>query len=211
MKLRAFGPFILVMAAAAGPARAAPCVSATFDKPLPNAVDVVTRRADVPSPQFPGLWQEGRLDGLFYALFANGEALVRSGRRTSDWQVKVACPTGTADCTITAEGDPPQQARDIADVLGRCLQGVALAPPPPPAPTPEQRPACGLATVPEGTPVAVLQSLLIASGTDPGPVDGILGTQTQDALAQTLGDAASSLTITDAIAALDRLLCDPSQ
>ena len=186
--------------------QAEPCVSATFDKPLEGASSVITRQVDVPSPQFPGLWQEGILNGYFYAIYANGEAEVKAARSAQDWTLKVSCQSAEDGCERSQTGTPPEDAIATLEVLQQCLGGAVV---PAPAPAPEEPPApCGLQTVPQGSAVEVLQNLLVAAGTDPGPVDGIIGSKTLDALAEVLGASSRSLEVREAVTALDGFLCD---
>lgn len=209
MKGRALALALLLGGAQA--AGAAPCVSPTFDTPLAGAQNVVTRQVDVPSPQFPGLWQEGTLDGFFYTLYANGEGVLRAGPGAGEWELRVLCAPDAATCTRAQTGTPPDAAQPVASVLGQCLLGEVAAAPAPEViatPAPEEAAApCGVAAVPEGTPIAILQSLLAAAGSDPGPVDGLMGGKTRDALLQVLGEEAATLDTDAAIAALDTLLC----
>lgn len=191
-----------------GSAVAEPCVSATFDTPLTGAVDVVTRYADVPSPQFPGLWQEGMLEGYFYTLYANGEGLLQSSRNAPSWEVKVTCTAEAGECSIKADGTPPENAQRLADVIAQCLQGRPTTEVAAPAPEPEEKAPCGVATVEAGPEGMVLQRLLVAAGTDPGPVDGFVGNGTRTALAEVLGASSRGLAIPDAIAALDKFMCE---
>lgn len=191
-------------------AQAEPCVSATFDKPLEGASGVITRQVDVPSPQFPGLWQEGILNGYFYAIYANGEAEVKAARSAQDWALKVSCSAAQDDCDRSQTGTPPEDAKATLQILQQCLAGVvAPSPASAPDPAPEEPPTpCGLQTVPQGSDVEVLQNLLVAAGKDPGPVDGIIGAKTLNALAEVLGASARSLGVQEAAAALDVFLCD---
>jgi len=195
----------------AGLALAEPCVSATFDTPLAGATGVVTRQVDVPSPQFPGLWQEGQLNGFFYALYANGEAVVSGQTDTPVWAIVVNCNVSTEDCALATDGAPPEGAQAVATVLAHCLRGTSVTDPveaeikPDPAPAP--KPPCGLAQVPAGRPVATLQNLLAAAGVDPGPLDGLMGGKTRAATVDALGRGLDQIGIEQAIADLDALLC----
>lgn len=205
MRLRALS-IALTLFTSGQMASAEPCVSTTFDTPVPGAVNVVTRQVDVPSPQFPGLWQEGYLDGYFYTLYANGEGALRSSRSAPEWEVKIICSSQSEGCELSADGAPSDDAQRVALILQQCLLGEKA----PPETQPEEVPAtpCGVAAVPEGTPVAVLQSLLVAAGADPGPVDGFIGGKTLNALAEVLGPSANGLSVPDAVTAMDQLLCD---
>lgn len=188
-----------------------PCVGAAFDKAFPGATEVLTRQVDVPSPQFPGIWQEGKVEGYSYALFANGEGVLKGQGRPPDWELNIICGATGTECEITQLGNPPPAAPDLATRLGYCLQGVAevkepaVTPAPPVAP--EQPSPCGVAIVPEGSQISVLQHLLVAAGADPGPVDGFWGDKTKTALISVLGTDARDLAVAEAIVAVDKLLC----
>lgn len=241
-----------------GQAVAEPCVGAAFDRQFPGATGVQTRHADVPSPRFPGLWQEGRINGDRYVLYANGEASLQDGAAEPEWSIFVQCDLEAATCTETVDGSPPEAALQLAEVLGQCFvnpdrvtmaevvppappliapqtDGWALAPtggtpivePTDPDPTPASNPAtgpapepgpdpdpaavqCGLAAVSGEDDGTTLQLLLVEAGADPGPIDGLPGRKTRQALAQVLGPDASELGVQAAIDALDEFLCRPS-
>jgi len=198
-------------------AAAEPCVGPAFDRPFPGATEVVSRYADVPSANFPGLWQEGRINGLAYALYANGEALLQDSATNPAWSISVTCQDGAERCAQVTTGQPPAAAGGVAAALAECLTGPVLtgpdapaapqppAAPPPPAPVAAQ--PCGLAKLPPDAPVITLQRLLVEAGADPGPINGRPGKQTGKALLQVLGRAARTLTVEQAIAALDAQLC----
>jgi hypothetical protein len=142
----------------AGVAAAAPCVSEAFDQPMPGATSVVTRRADVPSPQFPGLWQEGVFGGYFYALFANGEGALQAAPDSPEWVITFVCDEFAKTCERVQEGgEPPPDTAALVDRLERCFispetAGEPIAPPAPPpvveAPITEVAP---VAPVPEAS------------------------------------------------------------
>lgn len=163
--MRRIGPLAGVCLAgcvAAAPAAAAtPCVGTGFDHPFPGATGVVTRFADVPSPQFPGLWQEGTINGHGYRMYANGEASVQEAGPEPGWAVFLRCDLPGKSCTTTTEGTPPDAAIAIAGVMERCFiapetvyaplpapaepalvapptEGWALAPTPSPEPEPPE-------------------------------------------------------------------------
>ncbi|WP_163850800.1 peptidoglycan-binding domain-containing protein [Pseudooceanicola aestuarii] len=120
------GPAFPALTLAAGlligvQAQAAPCVGANFQRPLPGATGVETRFVDVPSPRFPGLWQEGRIEGHPYVIYANGEASLQEGRAEPRWSIFVLCDLDAGSCTQTAEGSPPAPAVTIATMLGQCF------------------------------------------------------------------------------------------
>lgn len=213
------------------------CVSDTFDRPLPGAVDIEVRHADVPSPRFPGVWQEGWIDGFFYRIWSNKEAVLQSNRKSPFWSISVLCEGGTTACQQTIEGIPSSAALETAGSLGKCLSDagftgaedpVTAAPPTsevstetPPQPTeaatasaettpaePAAKPPCGLAVLPEGSPGLTLQRLLVEAGGDPGQLDGLVGPKTTTALLDVLGPSASALDQAAAISALDAYLCE---
>lgn len=191
---------------------AEPCVTATFDRPVPGASDVVTRQVDVPSPQFPGLWQEGNLDGFFYALYANGEGLLQPSRTSETWQISIRCDDSAARCDLDEVGDPSPEAVKTAQFLGECLlqsdptDAVVVEATTETEPSPEALP-CGLEAIPTGGIGITLQRLINAAGGDPGPIDGFPGELTRTALVGILGDEALSMDDATAVAALDALLC----
>lgn len=209
-------------------AHAETCVSATLDRPFPGASEVETRYADIPSPRFPGIWQEGRINGYFYRIWSNEEAVLQPGPRDPAWTISVICDTPDAPCREDREGTPPPEASDIAKALALCLTDLgfagdtgASAPEPTPAPTaeapatetgepPNQAPdpgPCGLAKVENGPSGLTLQRLLVEAGADPGPLDGLPGELTRRALVEVIGASAEGLTEAEAITALDRALC----
>lgn len=68
---------------------------------------------------------------------------------------------------------------------------------------------CGLSAVDGGSsPVMTLQRLLQEGDFGPGPADGMMGPMTRQALVRALGAEAAGLDVAQAIAALDRLLCE---
>lgn len=205
-------------------AAAQSCVSPTFDTPLEGAVDVVTRHVDVPSVRFPNLWQEGVLNEYFYAIYADGEGVVKSSASAREWKIDITCQPDQPDCAFTTEGAPPQEATGVASVIAACLKGEW---PPEPEPEPEPEPVeveqveaeapqpqaeplapCGLATLGDESEGRLLQQLLIIAGADPGPIDGFVGNDTRTALREVLGVSSVTLGTGDAITALDKLLCE---
>lgn len=245
----------------AGQAVAEPCVGAAFQRPFPGATGAQTRHVDVPSPRFPGLWQEGWINGNRYVLYANGEASLQDGAAESTWSIFVQCDLEAGTCTETIDGAPPDAARQVAGLLGKCIvdpdqvkvpeveppapplvapetDGWALAPTaetpvvepnepdpepeldpqpePEPVPDPEPKPEiaaapCGLAAVSGEDYGTTLQLLLVEAGADPGPIDGLPGRKTREALAQVLGADAGELAVRAAIDALDEFLCRPPE
>lgn len=110
---------LLVGVLQALPAAAAPCVGAAYDVPLAGAVDVVMRYADVPSAQFPGIWQEGLIGGDFYQIFSNRVAILRADRLSQDWSITVDCQQ--RPCLLTVTGIPPDAAKATSIQLEQCL------------------------------------------------------------------------------------------
>lgn len=119
--LALLGCGVLVSSLGVVEATAAPCVGAGYDKPFPGATDVETRFADVPSPRFPGLWQEGRISGYAYRIYANGEATIEPPGEDPAWVISVLCAPGAENCSETVEGAPPQAARRLSVQMGRCF------------------------------------------------------------------------------------------
>lgn len=198
---------------------AEPCVTETFDRPVPGATNVVTRHVDVPSPQFPGLWQEGEIEGYFYAIYANGEGSVQPSRTLPEWSITFSCDVITETCTRARQGGlPPAGADRVTDILEQCFfprkaaQEQSLRPPGVEEPAVEPAPpTCGAVALPQGEPGITLQRLLVLVGADPGPIDGYPGQRTRDAMVQILGLQSTNMSIVDAINALNTLLCEPSK
>jgi hypothetical protein len=83
---------------------------------------VVTRHVDIPSPQFPGLWQEGVIGGYFYTLFANGEGVLQAAPYEPGWAINIICNETAKTCERMPEGLPaPADALAIVDLLERCF------------------------------------------------------------------------------------------
>ncbi|WP_375279826.1 peptidoglycan-binding protein [Pseudooctadecabacter sp.] len=215
---------------------AEPCVTATFDRPLDGATDVVSHVSDVPSVRFPAFWQEGVFDGVRYKITAASEGVVRPLNFVDDWEVSFVCDQATGTCDFDENRAPPEQAVAAAKVIGQCLLGLDLTPDPAPVevtveaaepditpptepdatvPTPTPEPAaaapCGSAAVDEATEIATLQRLLLLAGQDPGPVDGFLGPKSFAAMGAFVDDPGWNTPISDVIAILDAQLCDAPQ
>ncbi|MGO4906917.1 hypothetical protein ACEN2J_01150 [Pseudorhodobacter sp. W20_MBD10_FR17] len=108
--------------AQAASATAEPCVTETFAVPLPGAVNTVTQQADVPSSQFPGLWQKGVIDGYYYTMFANGEAVLQNAPDAPDWVLTTTCDAAEQICARIAEGNPaPANTAAILDRIEDCF------------------------------------------------------------------------------------------
>lgn len=103
------------------------CVSDTFDRPLPDATTVETRHADVPSPRFPGIWQEGQVDGFFYRIWSNEVAVLQSNRRSPLWTISVTCDGTDKACSQTVDGVPTPEALQTAGRLGKCLTDASFS------------------------------------------------------------------------------------
>lgn len=216
--MRGRAALVLLAAVTSGHAvHAEPCVGVGYDRALPGAQDVVSRMVDVPSAQFPAFWQEGLIGGYFYRIFADGTGVLRAADDDM-WRIDMSCG---AACAIDMEGTPPEDALRIAGVLGECLIGesidaadfaeaqVEISDPATVSTPPAQpvAPPCGRAAIEATSPVDLLQQLLIAAGEDPGPVDGIWGPRTRQALLRQIGDSGADLSIPTAIDTLDSILC----
>ena len=117
---------VLLILALAWPtwSAAAPCVGPALDRPLPGAQDVRQVSADVPTARFPGLWQQGRVDGLVYRIFGDGTAVLSDDPGAPRWQIRVDCAEPT--CRTAVTGAPDAGADRVAAALGRCLTGQAV-------------------------------------------------------------------------------------
>lgn len=120
-------------------------VGEALDIPFPSAQSVETHRIDVPSAIFPGIYQEGTIDGYLYRIYANGEAVLSEAHGVSQWTITVACPDGS--CSQTTSGPPPVTTQNVVEMIQRCLlnEEVLLVDPPleedqPPATTVDQTP-----------------------------------------------------------------------
>ena len=118
---------LLAVAASASAASSAPCVGDSFDLPLPGADGVVIKYADVPSAQFPGIWQEGIILGYSYRLFANGEGELKLPGEFSNWSISFNCNGADGQCSFTGDLQAPERAKEISAVLGRCLLGQKIS------------------------------------------------------------------------------------
>ena len=209
-------------------ASAQPCVTATFDRPIPGATSVITRQVDIPSSQFPGLWQEGLIEGFFYAIYANGDGSIRPRPTPQDWYIDIKCDATDQSCSRKIEGSPPTGAIRVTNLLEKCLLRPKANSTVPltrasaessiqqyTAESIEQDITaqlapqfnCGLAGISDESTGIVLQKLLVIAGANPGPIDGYRGTMTNSALTQILGESSQYQSIADAIIALDRFIC----
>jgi len=123
--------FLLAVGGLATTASAATCVSNTFDRPFPGATEVETRHADVPSSRFPGLWQQGHIDGFVYRIWSNEDAVLQSGGAAPTWTILVTCGGSETECRQTVDGAPPAAALTVADELALCLSDPDYAGRPP--------------------------------------------------------------------------------
>jgi hypothetical protein len=194
---------------------ATPCVGDSFDQPIPGATDVVIRHSDIPSSQFPGLWQEGRIEGLSYRLFANGDGDIRSdNRETREWQIAFVCSGETEGCVETIDGRPPEAAASISASLQSCFLGEELVVPDIPELEPEVAQdtklatSCDIALLPDDSDEVSVQKLLTIAGADPGPADGLIGPQTLDAFAEVTGESVETFDLSSATLTLVTLICD---
>lgn len=169
MRQRARALFLAGLAALsiAAPVHATSCLGPALEIPFPTAQGVETRRADVPAPRFPGVWQDGVVQGFAYRMFANGDATLAPMSSQATWQVIVQCDLPQAKCTQAVDGTPPEEALRVAELLKQCFldPGKVTAeavrpppppplPPPPPPPEPEApvtQPSEDAAAAPEAT------------------------------------------------------------
>ncbi|WOI57432.1 hypothetical protein [Palleronia sp. LCG004] len=114
------------LALAATGAGAEPCVGASYDTPLPGAVEVERMYADVPSPTYPGLWQEGRVAGYVYRIFSNLSATLSDRGENPDWAIDLRCGGDPLACTRNAIGAVPERAEPVADEIAACLRGESV-------------------------------------------------------------------------------------
>lgn len=200
---------------------AAPCISSTFDVPLPDAVNVIVNYADVPSPLFPSVWQEGLINGLPYAIFSNGEGYLKPSFSSEDWHMSFSC--GRGSCTTTLVGTPPKEAVEQLAELTSCVLGKAS----PSKGISERKSIASHESVNEPIKEASaddqekcllnddrhdvdgfqLQRLLVEAGSDPGPIDGSVGKLTRKALKEVLGNSAVEMNLAQAINALKQVNC----
>lgn len=228
------------VAASATQAWAAPCVSSTFDVPFPGATDVMSHVTDLPSSIFPAFWQEGRLDGYTYKIFANATGVLRSADADQHWTIEVSCDVSNETCAFSEFGYPPETAARVAERVGECLVFENLVPEAPqelitgvadesnndlavtfpalvvvdPAaetPTSEPSAACGTAITNESTDIATMQRLLVLLGKDPGPVDGFLGPQTFTAMEAFVSNPGWGSPIPELVIVLSELHCSQTQ
>ncbi|WP_431366244.1 peptidoglycan-binding domain-containing protein [Planktotalea sp.] len=199
---------------------AEPCVGVAYNNPLPGATGVELRVSDVPAARFPSFWQTGNFRGFAYKLFSNGDALVTSDIKRPDWKIELDCTSKEAECSYSSIGDVPADASDAAHKIGQCLLGIEDAPVPETAAIPEPEAVnarvegadvnpgeCAASAVPEGDTIITLQRLLLVAGADPGPVDGLIGPSTLNALQSVLGGSTSGRDLDAALEDLRIFLC----
>ncbi|MBU2867240.1 peptidoglycan-binding domain-containing protein [Pacificibacter marinus] len=107
------------------PVMAETCVGPAMDRAFPGATSVETRHVDVPSPNFPGLWQEGFIFGYFYQIFANDEAVLAESKSAPDWSIAITCVDEV--CHRDVAGTPNEGTANIADLLASCLRDPNLS------------------------------------------------------------------------------------
>lgn len=205
---------------------AQPCVSSTFDTPMPGATNVISTVTDVPSVQFPAFWQQGDIEGFRYRLFSNGEGVIAPATADPSWRIEITCDVADS-CSLSPIGSPPAEAITIADIVGQCLirsdieaSDFKIEPTPTIEPAvavvvvdepPIVEPPCGIETVTETNEVAALQRLLVIAGANPGAIDGLLGPNTFQALASYVDDPSWDISVPAAIATVDAAICGPSE
>lgn len=203
------------------------CVSSTFDKPLPGATDVELRMADVPSALHPVIWQEGSLSGHFYKLFPDGTGSLASSQTRPDWKVEITCDLKDSKCAYNSSSNAPSSSYDVAKKIGQCLLGkkeiseeIEANPEALESEVTLKNEAidsiknkeskidkCEDISVPEEKPEIALQLLLVLAGTDPGPIDGIIGSSTLKALDEVWNMSDPKLNLNDAILGVKKFLC----
>lgn len=114
---------VLVLVLAGTGAMAEPCVGASYAVPLPGASEVERMYADVPSPTYPGLWQEGRVAGYVYWIFSNLSATLADRGESPDWAVDLRCGGDPVVCTRNRVGPVPERAEPVAEEIAACLRG----------------------------------------------------------------------------------------
>lgn len=122
--MRSLKPFLLAEVMTlliASPASATPCIGAALDIPFPTASAFQTRRADVPSPRFPGLWQEGVVQGYSYRIFANGDATLEPLQPEDGWRLFVSCDFASGACSREELGKSPAKVAHLATALENCF------------------------------------------------------------------------------------------
>jgi len=194
---------------------AQPCVTQSFERPLPGARNVEVRQADVPSARFPAFWQEGLLFGYAYRIYPNATAELAAEFQRAAWRIDVTCDTDAGTCRYDTTGNGDVVGKEVVPERQAVVappQAPVAAPDPEPQPDPFEvevvaRANCSKADMPEGNTVFVVQTLLIAAGQDPGPVDGLLGPATLGALNAYLGAAYDAATLAQAIEPLRRKIC----
>jgi hypothetical protein len=100
------------------------CVGPAYDRPLPGAVDVVLHQTDIRSAQYPGVWQEGTIEGRFYQIFANNMAILKEERNANTWSIAIDCRQKTCSAEMTRS--PPDTAKKLAKKIEQCLSPVQV-------------------------------------------------------------------------------------
>jgi hypothetical protein len=204
-------PLVLTTLAAlpvAAACRAAPCVSESFETPLPGAAGVLVRHADVPTARFPGLWQEGEIGAFGYRLYADLSATlvpvaVAEGLTealTETWQIEMSCGDGGDSCTQVTTGTPPDAAQGVADMLARCLRGEPLTTSTPMPDIPDPAPdLTGAPTLPSTVAVpsaapSVSQAVTPSETAAPASIDAAPDAPTSDTAAPVVAPAVEGST-----------------
>ncbi|WP_019954945.1 peptidoglycan-binding domain-containing protein [Yoonia vestfoldensis] len=204
---------------------AAPCVSGTFDLPLPGATNVVSHVSDVPSAQFPAFWQQGQIDDFVYTIFASAEGTLRPTDADQDWRITLRCSVADQSCDFATAGAPPRDAEIVARSIGQCLLGAQMAPVAAETAGPVDATGtsdtartaaiagpsvCPAAASKEASDVAILQRLLTSAGQDPGEIDGVLGPKSYAAIEAFAVGASTNRTVPQIITLLETQLCGAS-
>jgi hypothetical protein len=110
---------VLISALLVSSAFAAPCVGTGYDVPLPGATNVETTQVDVPSAQFPGMWQRGLIEGFAYQIFADRTAVILEVGMLSSWSIAKDCQK--LPCIRKVSGSPPRLAWDMSKLIELCI------------------------------------------------------------------------------------------
>ena len=149
-------------------ADAAPCVGSGHDVPFPGATSIETLQVDVPSAQFPGLWQQGLIGSYTYQIFGNRTGNLRGSLESSAWSIELNCQESL--CTRDVSGTPPRSAWDTSKRLEACF-GTLVVATPEPVPVPEHPPAVASEEPPAPEPEVVEPAKVETATEDPAPTE----------------------------------------
>lgn len=147
-----------------------PCVGADLATPLPKATEVAQTTMDIPTARFPGIWQQGQLDGFAYRIFPDLTAVVFDERANTGWRIDLLC-TASARCVQKVVGSAPEAASAAAKAIGECLVPVEERPRPPSPAPPAAPPHDGKATAVPPVIKPAAKPAPVAKATVPTPVE----------------------------------------